>query len=324
MARETSQEIDAAAAAWTARIDRGPLSVEDDERLEAWLAGDDRRRGAFMRMRAVALHSERSQALGPNFDPDTFAALELEPDPSPTRRYVLWGGASAIAASLVGAYGLGLIGGGVRFDTRRGEVRVVTLDDGSVVTLNTSSRLSVDFSKAQRLVRLEEGEALFDVAKDKSRPFIVEAGAAAMRAVGTSFTVKRVASNPVEILVREGVVEVSRPQAPVPVRMTANMRMVATAASRDVRPVAIAPEDVSREIAWKGGRIAFEGETLASAARAFERYSDIQIVIADPAVGREEISGLFATNDPVTFARAVASSLGLRAEVAPGEVRLSR
>ena len=323
MARETSQEIDAVAADWAARIDRAPLSAEEDERLETWLAADDRRRGAFMRLRAVALHTERAQALGPGFDPETFAAREAAAFP-PSRRHVLWGGAAAIAASIVGAFGLGLIGGGEAYDTRRGEVRVVTLDDGSVVTLNTSSRLKVQFSEGRRLVSLEEGEALFDVAKDKARPFVVDAGAASVRAVGTSFTVKRLAAEPVEILVREGVVEVSRPRGPAPVRMAANMRMVATGRSRDLRAVAIAPEEVSREIAWKGGRIAFEGETLGHAARAFQRYSDIRIIIDDPAIGREEISGLFATNDPVSFARAAATSLDLKANVGPGEVRLSR
>lgn len=326
MPRETSQEIDAAAAAWAARIDSGLLSNEEEKQLETWMAADDRRRGAFMRMRAVALHSERAKALGTSYDPEDFVVPSELPQPTVTRRRMLWMGGSAVAACAVVAAGLsvGMGAGATVYDTRRGEVRVITLEDGTVITLNTSSRIKVKYAKERRLVRLEEGEALFDVAKDKARPFIVEAGSTAVRAVGTSFTVKRIASKPVEILVREGVIEVTRPNSVKPMRMAANTRITAPESNAQLSPVAIAPEEVTREIAWKSGQIAFEGETLANAAEAFGRYSDTRIIIDDPAVGREEITGLFTANDPVSFARAAAASLELRAVVGPGEVRLSR
>jgi transmembrane sensor len=88
-------------------------------------------------------------------------------------------------------------------------------------------------------------------------------------------------------------------------------------------PSPIAPEDMRRELAWREGRIALEGETLAHAATVFARYSEIRIVV-DPAVRNEEITGLFAANDPVSFARAAAASLDLQAQVGQGEVRISR
>lgn len=326
MPRETATEIDGASAEWAARIDNGPLSPEEDARLEQWLAGDPRRRGSFMRMRAIALHSERAQALGPGYDPDSFAGTDTEPAATPlvSRRRFLWlGGGAAVAASAIGAVGLELLGRGVSYDTRRGEMRVVTLEDGSVITLNTASHINVRYDEGRRLVRLEEGEALFDVAHDAARPFVVEAGGTNVRAVGTSFTVKRLGEAPVEILVREGVVEVTRAAAAAPVRMAANTRVVATQAAA-LNPAAIAPEEVARELAWRSGRIALEGETLARAAETFARYSETRIIIDDPAVGREEITGLFAANDPVSFARAAALSLDLEATVGPGEVRLSR
>lgn len=333
MTRETASQIDLGAADWAARIDKGPLSPEDDARLEDWLAGDPRRRGSFMRMRAVALQSERAQALGSSYDPDNFVATETgaptetkrRATPLFSRRRVLWmGGGAAVAASAVGALGLSLLMRGTSYETRRGEVRVVTLEDGSVITLNTNSQVRVRYDDTRRLVQLDEGEALFDVAHDAGRSFIVEAGGTFVRAVGTSFTVKRLGAAPIEILVREGVVEVSRPQAPAPVRMAANTRMVATDAASALRPASLAPEEVTRELAWREGRIAFQGETLARAAERFARYSDTRIIIDDPAVGREEITGLFAANDPVSFARAAALSLDLEARVGPGEVRLSR
>jgi transmembrane sensor len=329
MTRETASQIDGASADWAARIDKGPLSPEDDARLEDWLAGDPRRLGAFMRMRAVALHSERAQALGPSYNPETFVAAEPAAPAAATplfsRRRLLWmGGGAAVAASAVGALGLSLLMRGASHATGLGEVRVVTLEDGSVITLNTNSQILVRYDDERRLVLLEEGEALFDVAHDTARPFIVEAGGTFVRAVGTSFTVKRLGSAPVEILVREGVVEVTRPSAAAPVRMAANTRVVATDAAPALRPASLAPDEVTRELAWRDGRIAFQGETLARAAETFARYSDTRIIIDDPAVGREEITGLFAANDPVSFARAAALSLDLEARVGPGEVRLSR
>ncbi|MGV3479315.1 MAG: FecR family protein [Sphingobium sp.] len=322
MHRETSQEIDAVAADWAARIDRGALSPADEGALDAWIAGDARRLGAFMRMRAVALQSNSAKALGPDFDPEAFAQAEPSAATPITRRRMFWLGGSAVAASALGAVGLGLMMRDTVYETRLGEMRVVTLEDGSAVTLNTASRIRVAFADARRTVTLEEGEALFDVAKDPARPFIVEAGGTSVRAVGTSFSVKRLNDAPVEVLVREGIVEVAQPATHRPVRMTANMRIVTSHAV--AQPVAIAQTEVDRETAWRSGRIAFEGEPLAQAAAAFGRYSDTRIIIEDPGIGREEITGLFASNDPVTFAKAAAASLELKATIGPGEVRLSR
>ena len=100
--------------------------------------------------------------------------------------------------------------------------------------------------------------------------------------------------------------------------------MVSSATPAPIAPVKLSRDEVTRELAWKAGRIAFEGETLADAAQAFERYSDTRIIIQDPSIGREEITGLFASNDPVGFARAAALSLDLKATVGPNEVRISR
>lgn len=327
MVRQSSREIDVEAAQWAARADRGPLPARDQQALDDWLAADVRRVGAYAKARGVALFSQRAQALGPGFDPDAFAAAEQRPQAAPVRRRWLLTGGLALAASLAGIVAVRLLwpGAGDVYETRRGEVRVVSLADGSVVTLNTDSRIAVDYQPGRRLIRLARGEALFDVAKDKTRPFFVDAGDARVRAVGTSFTVSRLTDSPVQVLVREGVVEVDARRDAAPVRLHANMRAVAR---RDgdapivAQPVPVA--EVGRELVWREGRLAFQGETLQQAADRFARYSDIRIVIDDPAAAAEPISGLYQANDPVGFSRAVASSLGLRAEVGAGEVRLRR
>jgi len=330
MVRQTSRDIDVEAAEWAARADRGPLPPDAQHALDEWLAGDIRRVGAYAKARGIALHSERARALGPRFDPDAFAAAS-EPGPrmsdSPARRRWLLNGVMGLAASLAAVAVVFFLwsGPGDHYETRRGEIRVVPLADGSVVTLNTDSRIAVDYASDRRSIRLQRGEALFDVAKDRARPFVVDAGGTRVRAVGTSFTVSRLPDAPIQVLVREGIVEVSARGEARPVRMQANMR--AAVASRSAAPVItqpVVPDEIGRELAWREGRLVFQGETLQQAADRFARYSDIRIVIADPAVAAEPITGLYQANDPVGFSRAVASSLGLRAEIATGEVRLRR
>lgn len=336
MARETSREIDAAAADWAARVDAGPLSAEENLRLEAWMSADTRRRGAFMRMRAIALGIELADAQSdvqgaasdvPVAAPDPSADVpgsSQRPVVDQVRRRFLWTGAAAVAACAVGVIGFGLGGSAQAYQTRRGETRAIALEDGSILTLNTSSKVSVRFSSVERRIELEEGEVLFQVAPDPSKPFVVDAGRTRVRALGTVFTVKRLGALPIEVLVSEGSVDVDRLAVSRSVRLAANMRIVATETPAPLSPARITPEEVRRELAWRTGQVAFEGETLTAAAAAFARYSDTLIIIDDPSVGREEITGLFAANDPVSFARAAALSLDLQARVSPGEVRLSR
>ncbi len=339
---ETAKQIDAAAADWAARLDRGVLSPEDEARLDAWLAGDSRRIGAFGKARAVALYSERARALGTQFDPKAFSGASssqsLSGKPvrsrglafSPARRRMLWG--TAVAAGIGGAVmaGYSFQAAGEDYTTRRGEMRVIPLADGSVVNLNTDSRIKVRYTHARRTIHLDRGEALFDVAKDAARPFVVYAGDTEVKAVGTSFSVLRLADAPVEVLVREGVVEVDRGQAGGAVRLNANMRAVAPLSGDAgggapvIRTVAVAPVEVERAVAWREGRIAFEGETLGQAVKDFQRYSDTRIVIDDPSIAGEEVTGLFEANDPVGFSQAVATSFGWHAEVGENQVRLTR
>lgn len=322
MTAKTANQIDAEAADWAARADRGVLSPGQDKQFQDWLAGDVRCPGAYARIRALALHSERAQALGTDFDPVCFSSIE-----APSRRRALRIGGAIAATLLIGIAGtwqvLRLRG---RFSTDKGETKVIALQDGSVVTLNTASEILVQYSDAARSVELVRGEALFDVAKHKSRPFVVTAGRTNVRAVGTSFTVRRMEAAPVQVLVREGIVEVFEPAAgSPPVRISVNM-MAEAIQSRGgaINAGSVPAAQMHRQMAWQNGQIAFEGETLAQAAAEFARYSDTRIVIDDPALAREEIAGLFKATDPIGFAQTIAISLNARARIVEGEVRLTR
>lgn len=337
MASRTAHQIDAEAADWAAREDHGPLPPEQEEQFFAWLNADARCMGAYGRMRAIALASERARALGPDFDPDNFIPGNFIPGnfipgaftaaPAWPRRRLLQLGGAIAASALIGLAGTWqLLRHRGRFATGRGETKVVALKDGSVVTLNTASEIAVNYSDTLRAVELVQGEALFDVAKNRSRPFVVTAGDTDVRAVGTSFTVRRLEEAPVQVLVREGVVEVSKPASDAaPVRISAN-GMAEAPLARDAAIAArpLLPAQLHRQLAWQTGQIAFEGETLAQAAAEFARYSDTKIVIDDPILAREEIAGLFKATDPVGFAQTIALSLNAHATIGEGEVRLAR
>lgn len=316
-APETADEINQAAADWVARSDRG-LSAAERQELADWLAGDPRRAGAHMRMAAV-LASLEQDAAG--------SAQARGSDPQARRQTLIarrrW--MIAAAASFVSLTALGLhlsLEGSERLETRKGEKRVVALEDGSILTLNTATRVELSYSDDLRLVRLEDGEALFDVAHDAARPFIVLSGETSVRAVGTSFTVARVAGEPLRVLVREGVVEVARagPAPHPPMRVHANTRATVTPAGSSVVLERVAPSVVGEELAWQQGRLVFTGESLSTAVTRFARYSDTRIVVLDPGLASASIAGVFDANDPVGFAQAVALSLNARAEVRGGEV----
>jgi transmembrane sensor len=320
MSVKTAHEIDAEAADWAARIDRGPLTAGQEQVFQAWLAEDVRCMGAFGRMRALALLTERAKALGPGFDPSDFAPVH-----SQSRRVLLQAGAIAATALVAAGAGWQFLRPGSRFRTGKGETKVVALKDGSVVTLNTASEILVNYSASLRSVELVQGEALFDVAKNKARPFVVGAGDTNVRVVGTSFTVRRFDAAPVQVLVREGIVEVFKPTAGAkPIRISANTLAVAPQDDADIAARSVPMAQVRRAMAWQEGQIAFEGETLAQAAAEFSRYSDTKIVIDDPALAKEEIAGLFKATDPVGFAHTIAISLNAHARIGEGEVRLTR
>jgi transmembrane sensor len=316
--RESSADIDATAAAWAARVDRGPLSDEDQAALEAWAARDPRRAGAYAKAMAVSAHLDRAQGLGADFAPAAHPAAKAA-----DRRSLLATGGMLAAASVVGAIGYGALTLRGRVTTGKGDIRRAPLSDGSAVTLNTDTAIRAAFDGRMRRVDLLRGEALFDVAKDPARPFVVVAGDVRVRAVGTSFTVRTHADGQVGVIVREGVVEVWRGAKGRPVRLAAE-HAVRVASAGDLRPATVGAAAVDRAMAWRQGQIDLDGLTLGEAAAEFARYSDRRIVIEDPAVADLKMTGLFSASDPDGFAKAAALSLGLVATQEADGVRLTR
>jgi transmembrane sensor len=333
--REISAEIDAAAAEWAARIDGAQSDEAMQAELDEWLSGDCRRLGAYARACAMLAHASRLKAFGTGFDPDTYvaehrvedaAADEFEPESEEMpmrRRTFLMGGGAAIAAAAVG---VSWQAAAHTYSTKRGEIRLVPLRDGSSMTLNTASTARVRFTDKLRYVELVDGEAMFDIARDQGRPFIVEAADTNVRAVGTSFTVRRLARQSVEVTVRQGSVDINRSGTrTVPTQhVSANMRAISSVSTPQILISAVAPSEVTRELAWREGMLSFEDVPLRQAADQFARYSDTHIFFSDPSIGNETVTGLFAANDPVGFARSVAMSFDMKADASADAVVLRR
>jgi transmembrane sensor len=310
--RETANEIEEAAFRWVALLDRegdDPKLLSD---LTDWLAEDSRHEGAYLRAQALWLKLDRAA---------NATAEDLPEPPLVTRRSMLAAGAgAAIAAAGAGAW---ILSGGKSFDTEIGEIRHVPLPDGSVADLNTSSEVRVTMAKSLRRVRLAEGEAWFHVESDPSRPFVVEAGLARVRAVGTAFSVRRLDYG-AEVLVSEGIVEAWLSGAEI-----AAVRLVAgeKALLREGAPIqheVAAPNEIDRKLAWRNGKIDLAGETLGEAVAEFNRYNQKEMLVKQQSLLSKRFYGVFRTDDPEGFAKAVHSSLSVPIDITKDSIVIGR
>ena len=188
-------------------------------------------------------------------------------------------------------------------ETRASEWRSLPLEDGSLVSVGPHTRLRNEFGGQQRMLRLVRGEALFEVAMDPTRPFVVDAERAVVRATGTRFGVVR---NELEVIVtvEEGAVLVSRePASANSVALQAGQQLVVG----EAWPPSVREVNASRALAWSSRHLVFEGDTIDAAAAEFNRRNRVQLVV-DPALGAQRVYGQFHADDPASFAASVAAS----------------
>lgn len=182
-----------------------------------------------------------------------------------------------------------------------------TLPDGSRAALNIGAELSVDFTEAVRRVEVRRGEALFEVVADPARPFIVTASGVSARAVGTAYAVRRL-DDGAAVTVTQGVVEVTTETGEFAL-LTAGRRATALAAG----PVKVAAVDAAAETAWRRGKLIFHSRPLKDVAAEIERYSPGRVVVADHALRRLPVSGVFDLGQTDGLAQALADGAGLKA-----------
>lgn len=204
------------------------------------------------------------------------------------------------------------------FRTAIGEQRSVVLSDGSLITLNTASRVRVDLGERRRVVRLLSGEALFRVARDPARPFEVIVDRSTIRAVGTQFNVARRGSS-TTVTVVEGRVAVtaggvrseSSEEQSSQILLDAAQRVVITESGAG-KPQRLA--NLATATAWTQRRLVFEHRLLGDVAEEFNRYNQRSIRIEDENLRRQAVTGVFEANDPESFMQFLAQIPGVRIE----------
>jgi transmembrane sensor len=320
----TRAEIDEEAATWIWRLDGGAAGA-DPEAFEAWLRQDPRHRRAYEDLAKVwetldglpRSQGERSPALAPGLGPAS-------------RKASRWwlGLAAAIVAALGGGASWLLYKGNETqiLATAVGQHRNVTLSDGTVVTLNTNTIVETNFSRRIRQILLRKGEAHFEVAPDRSRPFVVHAGDAVVRAVGTEFEVRLRADRHVDVLVNEGRVEVEPDVSPalaaaaahaaaaipvVTVRAVSAGEQLSTATT-DYAVIPVSAEQLSSELAWRDGAVVFDSAPLSEAITEIQRYTDARIIVSDPTIATLPVGGRFKTDDLQGFLDGLEAALPVK------------
>lgn len=341
---------DEAAAQWIVRIDAGPLAPEDQAEFDAWRTESTANAAAFARAEAAwnlfddphgnpALDAMRASALATGREPrrglwlgvgvgiaaSLLGAIAINVDSLPFQRGQE--GPSLASKSTPASVAAAQAPATSEFVTAKGERRTVRLADGSAITLNTDSAVRVGYVADRRLVRLLRGQALFEVAKDPHRPFVVQAGARQVTALGTIFEV-RLDADRMKVTLVEGKVVVDeandRPQDEAPVMVPTILAPGQALVTVDGAKPQLAKIDVDQQLRWRDGFVEFNDATLAEAVLEMNRYSSKLIVVRDHATETLRVSGVFRTGNPERFAAIVGELLPIRRRELPdGGVELS-
>jgi transmembrane sensor len=332
----TESDLTHQAADWHARLRGGSLSEVEEARFRAWLSGDPARRREFDEISALW---DKLESVANS--PEVLGELRVAraPAPAPARRsrraFVGWALASAAGvAAAVGFVSWQRMLAPEIYETGVGEQRPVPLSDGSVITLNTSSRVEARISDGQRRIAILQGQANFEVAKDPARPFIVSAGKGEVLALGTTFDVYRRSGDVVVTLIegRVAVVpEVPAGQSGASVKLVSSSGVPDEAAQAALRAIVLAAgeqvtfgardrapvrgqADLQRVSAWRARKLDFADTTLAEAIAEGNRYSNLKLELRAPEFADSRLSGVFDAGRNDALAEGLAAYFGLRAE----------
>lgn len=207
------------------------------------------------------------------------------------------------------------------YETATGEQRSIALPDGSTVALNAQSRIRIRWTEQRRRIDLLAGQALFQVAKDRNRPFVVYSDNMVIRAVGTEFDVYR-RSNGTTVTVIEGRVAMREAAADVSeVYVSAGEQLIVQAGAVPALPRKAKP---NAAIAWTQRRLVFEGTSLPEVVAEFNRYNTRQLVIRGGDLSDLHISGIYSSTDPASLVRFLKAEFGLAIREEPDRIAIQR
>jgi len=337
------KKIEQIASDWIVRRSNpeGTWSAADQDALEHWLGESTAHKVAYVRLDVAWVRANKLRALGGHAGagvvPQTevwqkspfFAqrlaierlgkAAPVAPDPTilvhkhrPAKRAraPYW---QRLAAMLVvglgaGAAVIGWYASGKEqqsFSTALGVAKEESIADGSLATLSSDSELEVLFSRGRRDIDLKKGEAYFQVAKDASRPFVVNADGTTVTAIGTKLSVRR-DSHAVRLVVTEGTVRLDPSVAgnKMP-SATFTAGAIALVTKDGIRVQSRSPEQAEEAVGWLSGNVVFHGTPLKEAIADFNRFNKHQLVIMDSKAGEIRVDGSFKVSNAAGFSRLI-------------------
>jgi transmembrane sensor len=314
MANSMDDQIIEQAADWVTRLQGGSLHPRDREQLAAWLDDSAEHRRVFERMAGVLERTEVLQSLSPETG-RAASVTELRPVRTAATRWYVPTGAIAAAAALVGLLFL-FAGSSLNIDTAIGERRTVPLEDGSVMHLNVLSSVTVRFSNGERRVEIENGEALFEIARDAARPFVVTTDGLTVTVLGTTFNVTAYDAA-ASVTVVEGKVAVQTTDAlnPQSVELTANDQFVMDANNAG-RVGQVASAEVT---AWREGWLYLSERPLQELVDRLNRQYHGSIEIADPALAAMKVNVVLRLDGREATLKRLQQLLPLTAETSAGQ-----
>ncbi len=338
-----STQIEREAADWLARRDSGDWSEADARAFTDWQNERTAHRIAVIRIQTIWQRADRLQALGagvprgqipatgswrlsPFFDraqrPDNNAPTNDTPAPQlrPKIRASGLRAPRAWAAMLVLALGAASASYFLFYDPNTyrsdiGAIKVVSLSDGSTITLNTNTVIRGRLSGTARRVDLERGEAFFEVAKDPRRPFFVSAGGERVVAVGTKFSVFRRTVD-TRVVVTDGKVKVEEFKGGAAVGPATELPAgsIAQVGSAGVLVKQGSVAEAEAYTSWRSGYIMLRDTELASAVAEFNRYNKKQLVIADSSIAALKIGGNLRAANVDAFVRVLEEGFPVRGQ----------
>jgi transmembrane sensor len=290
------------AARWFVRMQEPAVDVVEYRRFEAWLGEHPQHREEF----------EVLQGLWTAADLVPAARLQALCENTPVRKARQSWVRYAVAASVVAvALGLGLFSGlnhpapyTAEYSTALGERRHVALPDGSVIDLNSRSRIQVNFEKDRRGIELIEGEAMFSVEHDTSRPFVIDAGNGLVTVTGTRFDVRRDLSE-TRVAVEQGTVKVQGQGAEF-VSLSAGLGTRIDAQGTVAAAYAVNPAELT---AWRSGKLVFNNASLSEVAAEVSRYREKPLTVGSDKVGNLRLTSVFKSDNTDALLKALPSIL---------------
>jgi len=321
------------AADWLIAREDGELSPTDRAEFNAWFEASEGNKAAFWRLEYGWAEADRVAALGREGGEQADEAI--------ARRGRRWWVPAALAASIALVFSLQYFGKYVPFPgtsgnaapeqaiartytTPLGGKRLVGLEDGSRIQLNTRSTVRALMASDRREIWLDRGEAFFEVTQRDGQPFIVHAGDRQITVLGTSFSVRR-DDEKVVVMVLEGRVRVQEVRdnrlLEPKILVGGDIAMVEGAATL---VTARSGQQVQNALSWRTGMLTFDEQTLPAIASEFNRYNVKKLVLDGQSVAAIRITGTFPSDRPDAFARLLRDAYGLEVDDGASEIRVYR